>query len=52
MGKWIWNFIDSTRNTNCILWRQGFPIDDDKIFELLDNEHLRTVLQINKNIFY
>ena len=44
MSKWFWKVIDSTRYTNCMLWRQGFPTDDDKMLELLDNEHIITVL--------
>ena len=50
MSQWIWNVIDSTRNTNCMLRRQGFPVDD-KIFELLVNEHLRTVFKLIKIYF-
>ena len=35
-----------------MLWRQGFHINEKQISKLTDSPYFRTMMQINKNIFY
>ena len=52
MGRWWRNDTITTKYTGWILWRQGYKLNPFELRRLLDPKVLRTIMQVNKNIFY
>ena len=52
MSHLIWKNLYKTKFTGCMIWRSGFEINAQNLNLILQKEVVRTMIQINKNMFY